>query len=270
MIHEIIHLNQYYPLPYDPILEINLAYYEDGDFRKPTPGIIIVPGGGYEFVARREADSVALKFMEKKYSTFILYYSVKQAYPVPQKELLAAFDFVKHNCQKYSTLANKISLIGFSAGGHLVGSYSYLCQRKEFLDLLPHKEKNCCPNSIILSYPVITMGKNTERQTRFNITGGDSKLDDLLSIEKNITPSYPPTFYWATITDNCVPIDNGYLLKKALDDNHVRNECLFYPFLDHGVSIGTDMVNKISPKDEESYKEVAGWFEKAIEFIKCF
>ena len=41
------------------------------------PALIVVPGGGYGKVSRREAEPVAFAFMAKGFQTFILNYAVR-------------------------------------------------------------------------------------------------------------------------------------------------------------------------------------------------
>ena len=52
--------------------------------------MIVFPGGGYEFLSDREGEPVALQFMAAGYSSFVMDYSIKTAYPVPLIEACMA------------------------------------------------------------------------------------------------------------------------------------------------------------------------------------
>ena len=58
--------------------------------RKIRPAMIVFPGGGYEFLSDREGEPVALQFMAAGYSSFVMDYSIKTAYPVPLIEACMA------------------------------------------------------------------------------------------------------------------------------------------------------------------------------------
>lgn len=46
------------------------------------PAVLVMPGGGYEFVSDRENEPVALKFLDNGFACFVLQYSVFASYPV--------------------------------------------------------------------------------------------------------------------------------------------------------------------------------------------
>lgn len=48
------------------------------------PAILIIPGGGYQFVSDREGEVVALAYLKEGYQCFILHYTLNQNAPFPQ------------------------------------------------------------------------------------------------------------------------------------------------------------------------------------------
>ena len=198
MINEKIFLKNHYNIDSDAWIEINVPYTNDITLRNKSKAIIIVPGGAYSYVSNREADPVAVEYLKEDFTTITLHYSVKSEYPKPMLELAYTIDYLRKNLEKYYIDKNKISVIGFSAGGHLVSSYGYLYKKKEFLDIIKLEKENIKPNALVLSYPVITMGEYTHIETRDNISNNKPELLDLLSVEKNIDEEYPPTFIWTT------------------------------------------------------------------------
>ena len=96
--------------------------------------LIVVPGGGYNMCSYREAEPIALRYMSEGFNCFVLNYTCNVKYPTPHRELAILFEYIKNNAEKFSIDKEHISLVGFSAGGHLVSSYGFLYKEfeKEF------------------------------------------------------------------------------------------------------------------------------------------
>lgn len=245
-------------------LEIYLNEDNDETIIKPRPALLIIPGGGYAFISRREAEPVALRFMAEGFNCFVLSYSCLTAYPIPHKQVAVAMDYLNKHSQEFNIQEGKISLIGFSAGGHLVGSYSYLY--KEFAKELGVNESSLKPIAIILSYPVISTKEFTHLETSQNITGGDKLLLDLLSVEKHVNKDYPPTFIWTTKTDKCVNPINTKIMIDALAKSNVLHESIIYDNGEHGGSLFTHAVCD----NRNPYMYVIdnqSWVNKSAEFL---
>ena len=267
MLHEIIKLNEFYNLEGNPELEVIIPYIRDDNKRNKSRGIIICGGGAYTYVSTREGEPVAIEYMRNGYCTFILRYSTKKAYPTPMHELACAIDYLRKNADKYYLLKDNISIIGFSAGGHLVSSYGYLYKHPDFIKKTNMNPENIKPNAIISCYPVITMGEHTHLETRFNITGNNHELNDLLSVEKNIDSSYPPTFIWTTKEDTIVPYINSTMYAEALELNTIPFHFDLFDKLDHAKSIGTKLVNEISTDEINLYKKLSTWVDNSLTFL---
>lgn len=128
------------------------------------PAVVICPGGGYGMTSDREAEPVALKFLEKGFQCFILRYSVEPVrFPAALLQLATAVAMVRSRADEWHVNADKIAVCGFSAGGHLAASLGVFWNR-EFvngpLGLTPGDAK---PNGMILGYPVITSGEFAHR-----------------------------------------------------------------------------------------------------------
>ena len=92
------------------------------------PAILIFPGGAYAFCSDREADPVALAFLNAGYNAFVLRYSVSQNCPVEEvytnafAEAQEAMDYLHQNAGDLHIDPEQIAVVGFSAGGHLAAS----------------------------------------------------------------------------------------------------------------------------------------------------
>lgn len=273
MIHQQIHLNKYYDkLENDPIL---ISYCPD-NFKEFSIGkvrkcVLILPGGAYAFVSEREAEPVALRFNGQDIACFVLKYTIAPAlkYPNPFVEVFAALSYIRRNADFYHIDVDKIAVLGFSAGGHLAAGSSAFCEQEEYANYLNIPLSEMKINGCMLSYPVISSEYGHEESIK-NITQGRDDLKEKMSLEKQVTPSFPKTFIWHTTFDNAVILKNSLALAMALHENKVFLEMHIYPMLDHGQSLcdasvyGTNM-------DKETLnimKYNTQWIENAIHFVK--
>ena len=266
MITKTYYLKDYYPkLKYNPYIEITMLDEIIGkDFSRCA---IIVPGGGYDVVSKREGDPICLEFLRRGYKSVKLVYSVdpinhKINYPNQVLELMAAFDFLLEHKEELK-ISGDIVLCGFSAGGHLVGTYSYLYKNKALMEELGIT-RNLKPKAVVLAYPVVTMVGATHQDTKDVITGKNHNLDQLLSIELNVDSTYPKTFLWATKEDELVPISNTILLDEALTKHGVTHKTIIYGHGCHGLALANKLTTPLGRSEE---KAVANWINEALDYL---
>ena len=127
MILKKVDLTAEYPfLQGGELLCIAADYIFDGevDSAWKRPAVIVVPGGGYGMVSKREGEPVAHAFLAKGFQVFILTYRVGEEVRYPEQlcEIAAAVDYVKKHADEFSVNPQEVFAVGFSAGGHLVGN----------------------------------------------------------------------------------------------------------------------------------------------------
>ena len=127
-----------------------LVTYVPGNFPelgldRRRPGLIICPGGGYAFRSDREGEPVALRFAGLGYAAFLLNYHVapQGRWPIPQRQLLAAIDHVRTNCDAYHVDPGAVVVMGFSAGGHLAGCAGTMWNKPEIYRPLKIGRASC-------------------------------------------------------------------------------------------------------------------------------
>ncbi|ONI44679.1 acetylesterase [Candidatus Epulonipiscioides gigas] len=229
---------------------------------RKRPALIICPGGGYAFTSDREATPVALEFLAKGFSCFVLRYSTNPSrFPVSLLELATAVKMVRENAENWDIEVDKIAVCGFSAGGHLAASLGVFWNHP-ILSPVRKSEEQFKPNALILCYPVITAGEKSHKSSFVNLLGRNRLAQkESLSLEKHVTDKLPPTFLWHTYTDPGVPVENSLLFANAAVASKVPIEMHIYPKGGHGLSIANELVNT-------PVHNVGTWIEFATEFIK--
>src|ERR1019366_8906094 len=99
-----------------PTITINLP-----SAHKPTPAVIICPGGGYSVLAKdHEGSQVAEWLNNLGIAAFVLKYRLAPHYHFPVQLLDAqrAVRYVRANAKLFNLDPHQIGIMGFSAGGH--------------------------------------------------------------------------------------------------------------------------------------------------------
>lgn len=232
--------------------------------RRIHPCALIIPGGGYSVLSDRESEPVALKFLNEGYVPFVLSYSLKTKYPIPLNEVMLAMAYIRSNANEYNVDKDNVCVVGFSAGGHLAGLLA--TATNEEVDQINMREEMIKPNAVILSYPVVTMGKFTHSDSRRIICGGDKMLYDKLSVEKRVEQSTPPTFIWHTAEDDCVSVENSLLLSNACATLNVPFALHIFEKGWHGLATCEIETNETA--GHSFFKDNAKWFNLSVDWLK--
>lgn len=222
----------------DPYVDVYLPYNlaEMGRQNDHRPAMVICPGGGYSICSEREAEPVALKFLDMGFNVFVLYYSVHpHRYPAQLIEVAALFDLINKKADEFHCDTEKIGIIGFSAGGHLTAHYSNLWNDSVVKEHFGAAYK---PAASVLCYPVIST-RDAHRGSFESLIGHFPETDDEInrfSCEKLVGNQTPPTFLFHTSPDGAVPVQNSLYYAQALAENKVPFELHIYPFGEHGIS----------------------------------
>ncbi len=205
--------------------------------QKLRPAVLVIPGGAYLMVSEREAEPIALRFLNAGYAAFVLKYTVQKAYPTPLAEAAAAMKYIRENAEKYGVDPNHVCAVGFSAGGHLTGMLGTMLGDEEEKAALGASKTPLVPNAILMSYPVVvTDAFYTNKETAETISGGDGQLRARLSIEKRVNKDSAPAFIWHTTEDTCVPVLNSLVLAEAYRKCGVPFELHLFERGWHGLS----------------------------------
>src|SRR6201997_5105973 len=164
--------------------------------------MIVLPGGGYAEHAPHEAEPVAAWLGEIGVQASVFRYPVNVRYPAPRDALRAEIGRLR------SAGAQRIGVIGFSAGGHLAGLAA----------LAPGAAPEETVQFAVLGYAITSMETETYRPSRLILLGEDARteLRRSTSLDALVPPGAPPFFIWHTAEDPYVPPEHTYRLGRAL------------------------------------------------------
>lgn len=205
------------------------------------PAVIVCPDGGYRKRADHEGDPVALRLAKNGIKAFVLDYSVAPArFPQAVEELALAVASVRDHADEWGVDPHNVATLGFSAGGHLVGSLGALWHEQWLAEAVGHDSENIRPDAQCLCYPVITSGKFAHRDSFAALTDNDPALTERLSLEKLVDERTPRTFLWHTAEDGLVPVQNSLLMASALASADVEFSLHVFPYGLHGIGLANE------------------------------
>ena len=230
------------------------------------PGILILPGGGYDHTSARESEPVALQLTARGYAAFVLEYSVAPLrYPVALREAALAMRFIRERAEEFEIDPHMVAAMGFSAGGHLCGTLGTCYDSPVLADLAAPEIIR--PDALGLCYPVAVSWGRTHEGSFRSLCGGDEALRQRLSLEKLVRPDMPPVYLWHTRDDESVPCRNSLILAGALEENGVDFTFHLYRHGCHGLVTGDHMAFPAWGVPEMS-REIAGWIGRMADFFE--
>ena len=240
---------------------------------RKRPLILICPGGAYAWTSDREAEPVALQYMARGYHAAVLYYTCASAeFPTSLCQLAKSVALIRENAEKWGVDAEKIVVAGFSAGGHLALSLGTFWNSSFLQKLLAVKTEMIQPNGLILAYPVVTSGEFTHTDSMHNLLGKQYEkngMQELVSLEHQVSEDMPPVFLWHTNEDTAVPAENSLLLAMELRRKKVPMELHIFLQGMHGLSVATkEVCGGVIGRGGPAHPEVQGWMDMSVNWIE--
>lgn len=289
---------------YDERKDVTLTSYILDDSKemlkgKKRPAVLICPGGAYLYCSDREAEPVALKFASMGYHAFVLRYSVyldeekdllewsksvvpnpKCTHPNPMRDIAKAMLHIGLHAEEWLVDMSKVIICGFSAGAHNCAMYSTYWDKPVITEFFNEDAEKFRPAASILGYPLTdycymkdTLENNPIGQRLFMTSntvflGNPTPDEELL---QEISPVYqvsentPPTFIWATASDELVPVQHSIRMAHMLADKGVPFELHIYEEGAHGLSLGNQTTAEAKTHINASVQD---WIEKAEKWLQ--
>jgi acetyl esterase/lipase len=207
---------------------------------------IICPGGSYTNLAmNHEGRQVANYMNSLGVMAFVLKYRLgpKYHHPVELGDAQRAIRMLRANAAAWHIAADRIGIMGFSAGGHLAMSASthFDAGQAGAADAIDRVGSR--PDFSILGYPVISLVEPwTHQGSKNNLLGpnADPELARSLSGEQSVTKETPPTFIFQTNADTTVPAENAIHYFLALRKAGIPAEMHVFEKGPHGLGLAMD------------------------------
>ncbi|WP_405593277.1 alpha/beta hydrolase [Streptomyces sp. NBC_01092] len=191
-----------------------------------TTHLIVLPGGGYASHAPHEAEPIVAWLSALGLSASVFRYPLQVRHPEP---LLALRAEIRRRREQG---ADRIGLIGFSAGGHLAGLAA----------LAPGDDQRESVQFAVLGYAITSMETETYRPARLILLGEDAPphLRRRTTLDALVTTASVPFFLWHTAEDIYVPPEHTYLLASALAAHEVPHTVHVFAHGPHSLGLAED------------------------------
>ncbi len=253
------------------------------DIPGPAPAVIVCPGGSYFWLdVEHEGEMVAEWLRREGFAAFLLQYRTGgwfnfvfhsrwmldgYRFPDMMEDIQRAIQLVRQGASGYGVNPDRVGVMGFSAGGHLVMLSAELADTDFLAKQGIEAGVSLRPDFVAPIYPVVTLQdrEETHKRSRRGLLGEgrthNLSLRDSLSLEKHVHPGLPPVFLLNCVDDPIVDYRNSELLDSALTANKVPHLYVQYKIGGHG--FGADP-EKFSDETKQWQATFLHWFNDLI------
>ena len=192
----------------------------------PVPAILVCPGGGYGCLCSTyEGTGIAQWLNSFGFAAIVLKYRIRPyRHPVPLMDAQRALRTVRVNAASWNLDADRIGIMGFSAGGHLAAMAAVHGDNGNPESEDPIERESSRPDFQVLIYPVITFVQpHASMGTQLNLIGENAPEDlrMFLSVQLQVTDHTPRAFVAHSVKDQVVDVENARMFVQAMK-NHSR------------------------------------------------
>lgn len=219
-----------------------VMFYHAPTVQNTGTAVIICPGGSYHHLGLyNEGYCSAEWFASKGITAFTLKYRTHESlyhHPAMLEDVQRAIQIVRENADSYGIDPNKIGVIGYSAGGHLVTMAGAFFETKnELIKLGLDSDVSIRPDFVMPIYPVVSMQDDiAHKWSRHSLLGfPNQQQKDEFSMEMNIPDNMPPTYIVCCKDDHVVKYENSLRLYDAIKAKNIPDSRLtVYEWGNHG------------------------------------
>jgi acetyl esterase/lipase len=218
-------------------------------FRPDRPNgaaVLITPGGGYRWVVvDKEGYEMGRWLAARGFAAFVLFYRLPgegwAAGPdVALADAQRAMRLIRHRARDFAIDPERVSAMGFSAGGHLCADLATRFDAKAYDPVDPADKLSARPHGAAPIYPVISMTPPDAHPGSRDLLLGKTPtpaLEAAHSPHRNVPADAPPFFLLHAEDDEVVPVANALLLRAALKEKGVRVETHLFEHGGHGFGL---------------------------------
>lgn len=218
--------------------------------RAPKPNgaaVIVAAGGGYRRIdIGNEGIPVAGWLAGVGITAFVLIYRLPgegwAAGPdAPLQDVQRALRLVRAGAADYAVDPDRIGVLGFSAGGHLMGGAAVRAAEGAYAPVDGRDALSARPDLAGLIYPVITLRPPFDRTSTRRILIGETPTPEqaaAYSIDSHVRERGPPMFLAQSADDPIAVVDNCLVMFSALRRALIPTEMHLFERGGHGYGLG--------------------------------
>ena len=210
-----------------------LALFRPAKDKDSGVAVLICPGGGYHNLAwDLEGEEVAGWLNSLGITGIILKYRCPRRpgdplgvpAPGPLKDAQRAVSLVRSRAKEWSINPQRIGMVGFSAGGHLVGATATNFGERSYAPVDDVDKVGCRPDFCIMAYSGYFFPPEKQE----------------LSPTVKAVPDAPPLFFVHAADDPVSEVEHTIMFHLALKKAGVRSEMHIYRSGGHGFGVRQD------------------------------
>jgi acetyl esterase/lipase len=240
------------PIPADsPVVFLrNIARPDLHVFAPTRPNgqaLLVIPGGAYTFVSvANEGVDPAARMTARGFTVFVLTYRLpgegwENRADVPLQDAQRAVRVIRSQASRFKLDAERVSVLGFSAGGHLAATLATRHMEQTYTGVDGADRLSARPCAAGLAYPVVTMKSPWTHEMSRKALLGDTPTDvqiERRSAESHVDGATPPTFIAHAMDDKAVPVENSLRLMNALREAQRPVEAHLFQEGGHAFGVG--------------------------------
>ncbi|MFV0444705.1 MAG: alpha/beta hydrolase [Planctomycetaceae bacterium] len=234
------------------ITQPRVMWYRPAGDAPPTGVVLILPGGGYNYVvADKEGSEVAEWLNSLGIAAGVVHYRTKRKEPGeqplwvrPVQDGQRAIRLVRQHAAEWGVPADRVAVMGFSAGGNAAGLLATRFNNPAYEPLDGADEFSCRPDLCLLMYPWRLADESTGE----------------LNPEVTVTAETPQTFL-VHAQDDSVTVFSSVAFFTALKRHKVPGELHVYARGGHGYGIRPVEDSEVDtwPARAEDWLRLQGW-----------
>ena len=207
------------------VSEPTITFYPAPADNNSGTTIIVNPGGGYNILAYNlEGTEICKRFNSHGINCVLVKYRVPRReglakHEAPLQDLQRAIAYTRAHAKEWNLDANKIGVMGFSAGAHLSAMASNSFNQLTYTSIDANDQVSTRPDFCMLIYPAYLDGENFS-----------------LAPEVKVSDKTPPTFIVQAQDDNSY-INSSLFYYYALKEAKVPSALHLYPSGGHGFGL---------------------------------
>ncbi len=228
------------------VSEPTITIYRPSKFKANGTAVVVCPGGGYGILAWDLEGTEVCRWLNSIGVTGVLLkYRVPKRpgddqHILPLQDAQRALGLVRFHAKKWNVDPKRIGILGFSAGGQLMGHLCNDYEKRAYEPVDDADEVSCRPDFAMGIYPGVIVPIDQKKPVEPELT---------------VTSNTPPTFLVQT-EDDSVHVENSVFYYIALKNAHVPAELHLYSKGGHGYGL------------RPSKDPVSNWPKRAEEWLR--